>query len=446
MSGFSYSLEPARFGADILAHIARGQKNGTLSWREGETNYDITFCQGRAQSGRVAAQPLDATVQALATVLRGFAVRVSGACEFFADNPSPNAPVQLDTLGEAAMAVLEDLSDEDLERIWQVRGGVRVSATAAFNAVVKLLYEHGGALVTSPDPGTPLVGLDGSDTSAGQRTWLTLRIVGGVAVGQTAGAAQTLEEPMDPPPSDPTLRVRFEEVYATHARWVDKSHYEILGIEKNAGGEAIRDAYFAAAKKWHRDRYAGDGFGENTLKYVDDLFQRCETAYRILNDKEERKTYDYAIERQALGLPTDPKVIMRAEKLFRKAQTLVRRGNPAAAEPLLRDAITLNKGEADFWVYFGYALYCAKGKEAIGEAREAIQKGLKMNPKLDAGHEFLGRIARVEGELAQAKAELREALELNPDNIDAARELRFLGMRAEKEGGKGTVLGKIFRR
>ena len=66
-------------------------------------------------------------------------------------------------------------------------------------------------------------------------------------------------------------------------------------------------------------------------------------------------------------------------------------------------------------------------------------------------HEFKGRIARVEGRFQEAELELKAALEKDPKNVDAARELRLINMRKSddnKEESKGLsgLLGGLFKR
>lgn len=222
-----------------------------------------------------------------------------------------------------------------------------------------------------------------------------------------------------------------------------------MGVARNADAATIRSAYFERAKLWHSDRFAGLGLPQGAIEHAAQLFARLEEAYRVLSDQNERKTYDYILDRKAKGLPTDPGVIMEAEGLFKRGQGLVRRGQAGAAEPILRQALDLNPGEAEFLVYHGFALYSAQGRSSLQQAREEIQKGIEMNPHLDAGPEFLGRIARLEENLAEAQKQLKKALQLNPNNIDAARELRLMTMRGSKDAGSekgGGLLSKILKR
>ncbi|MEZ4272073.1 MAG: DnaJ domain-containing protein [Myxococcota bacterium] len=253
-------------------------------------------------------------------------------------------------------------------------------------------------------------------------------------------------------PVDPVLAQNLFEIEKAYEVMTSQDYYALLGVAKGAAEESIKNAYFELAKRWHSDRIVGKGLPEESVVKAEELFHAIEEAFRTLTDPETRKTYDFVQERRAKGLPTDPAVVMEAESLFLKGKGLLRRGGQAAgAEEMLRKAVELNKGEAEFLVYLGYAVFSVRGRDGIAEAHEYIHRGLKMNERLDAGYEFLGRIARVQGKNAEAERQFKRATEINPKNVDAERELRLLSRRQEqaathKKEGLGGVLDKLFKR
>ncbi|WP_237699981.1 J domain-containing protein [Alicyclobacillus acidocaldarius] len=65
------------------------------------------------------------------------------------------------------------------------------------------------------------------------------------------------------------------------------THYEILGVPRNATLPQIKAAYRRAAKKWHPDVHEG---GDRAT--AERHFRRIQDAYRTLSEPEARQRYD----------------------------------------------------------------------------------------------------------------------------------------------------------
>ena len=65
------------------------------------------------------------------------------------------------------------------------------------------------------------------------------------------------------------------------------SYYSILGLPFNSSSTQIREAYKAAALKYHPDKSSSD---DNTSH-----FQQINEAYQTLRDKDKRARYDKSI-------------------------------------------------------------------------------------------------------------------------------------------------------
>lgn len=67
------------------------------------------------------------------------------------------------------------------------------------------------------------------------------------------------------------------------------THYEVLGISKNASQEEIKSAYKKLIKKYHPDLYQGDkSFAEKKAKEIN-------AAYDVLSDENKKAEYDLSI-------------------------------------------------------------------------------------------------------------------------------------------------------
>eukprot|EP01084_Bolivina_argentea_P037434 69244_1 len=65
-----------------------------------------------------------------------------------------------------------------------------------------------------------------------------------------------------------------------------QSHYEVLGIDKNASQKEIKKAFRSQARKFHPDKHPND-----RQKYKG-LFQQVMQAYEVLKDPQKRAMYD----------------------------------------------------------------------------------------------------------------------------------------------------------
>jgi molecular chaperone DnaJ len=64
-----------------------------------------------------------------------------------------------------------------------------------------------------------------------------------------------------------------------------RDYYEVLGVQRSAGGEEIKKAYRKIALKCHPDRNPGD-------KAAEERFKEASEAYQVLCDPERRAQYD----------------------------------------------------------------------------------------------------------------------------------------------------------
>lgn len=62
-------------------------------------------------------------------------------------------------------------------------------------------------------------------------------------------------------------------------------YYEVLGIDRGAGNDAIKSAYRKKAMQFHPDRNPGDKAAENS-------FKEATEAYEVLKDSQKRQMYD----------------------------------------------------------------------------------------------------------------------------------------------------------
>jgi len=241
---------------------------------------------------------------------------------------------------------------------------------------------------------------------------------------------------------DPREQAARKMLVETRDRWRDANHYQVLGVQHGADAEAIKAAYFEAAKKLHSDSFSGMELG-SARPLVEQLFARVGEAYGVLTHPEKRAEYDVYLDRKAKGLPTDITAILRAEEVFRRGEKLFKSGRWDEAEAAFREAIGLNGSEAEFQAYLGMTIFRRRGDAA--EAAAFVERAVQMDPRLKSGTLFHAQICESQGDLEKAKSILRKAVEQDPEFHEAQKELARL-RRGPPEPGKKGLLTRLLKK
>lgn len=133
-------------------------------------------------------------------------------------------------------------------------------------------------------------------------------------------------------------------------------YYTLLGVERDATADGIRDAFHAFALKFHPDRHV-DGPSEKIAR-AEQIFRRGAEAYRVLLDPETRRRYDEGLRRGKLrfdpddegeGRPTTSRfgvLSPKARPFASKAQQAIRSEDWKTARLNLKIALTHEPGNA----------------------------------------------------------------------------------------------------
>lgn len=210
------------------------------------------------------------------------------------------------------------------------------------------------------------------------------------------------------------------------------TYFDILGVDERTPQDKIKRIYFKMAKLFHPDARPALYRGETKLK-VEEIFTHISTAYNTINDRGLRENYLRSLKSQVTDEQMDEaRRAIEAETEFQKAEVLLRKGNWAQAEALLRRSTELMPEEPEYRLYRAWADYKVKGRPQAGAARKVIEEALKKRPKAVEGHFFLGQIFKAEGLSEDAEKCFNQVLDLEPRHIEAQRELRLSTMRKEK--------------
>lgn len=229
---------------------------------------------------------------------------------------------------------------------------------------------------------------------------------------------------------------------------VTRDFFQIFGADRETDVDKVKAVYFELAKKWHADTYANMNLGRARPK-LDAIFQRITEAYETITDKSKREEYLVYMDRQAKGLPTDVNQILKGEQLFDQAMAMMRRRDFVAARPVLEEAIRLNPGDALYYANLGWCVFNINVKSQVHatEGVNHLRRALQESENCSVAYQYLGSIAFSRGQAAEAKKWWQKCLEWEPNNIEAARGLRMLTTREDKDrSGKNSILGKLLNK
>lgn len=242
--------------------------------------------------------------------------------------------------------------------------------------------------------------------------------------------------PEPPPPPPPGLSLEHEglwyEIAERAAKIESMNYFDMLGVGKDASPGVVRDAYFALAKKWHPDRLPAE---LSPLRpWVDTIFFYATQARDTLSDEDRAAEYFRAVQSGGGTPEADRKLnaIVTAAMAVQKVEVLVRRREWLEAMSLLREAVELNPDEADAHAMLGWVIFqtgLAANAVDWEAVHEALDRALALNERSARAHLFKATVLKRQGKDQLALSHYREVLEVEPKNIEAAREVRLAEMR-----------------
>jgi tetratricopeptide (TPR) repeat protein len=209
--------------------------------------------------------------------------------------------------------------------------------------------------------------------------------------------------------------------------------FRLLDVTHDTSLEDIRTRYFALARNLHPDRLEAAGIADDK-KDAQRLFAKMNEAFTTLTDPDKRQKYmevqraggEAAVKAREAATEAAVRRALDAEERFRLGEMALRRQQLEVAVREFQKAIELNPDESDHHAMLGWVTYVAAPSKgaALPMARGHLLTAADKNKKNPLPHLYLGRIARMENNLADAEKHLTRALELAPGHAEAAAELR----------------------
>ncbi|MDH5566687.1 MAG: response regulator [Myxococcales bacterium] len=224
-----------------------------------------------------------------------------------------------------------------------------------------------------------------------------------------------------------------------------KSYFELFGVDETVDEQVLRDAYESLSAQVHPDRFSAASMALRDL--ADELHEIVKNAYDTLLKPRERRQYvleEQKREREA-AKRRKSELALEAESEFRKGEGALDVRDYETALAHFGRALQLYPHEGDHHAHYGWALYlCHPGDPSmVGEALEHVKRGLKLASHREKPYLFLGRLYKAIGRVEMAEKMFARAVQVQPDCVEALRELRLINMRRQKSKG---LIGRILRR
>ncbi|MFK7896976.1 MAG: DUF4388 domain-containing protein [Myxococcota bacterium] len=224
-----------------------------------------------------------------------------------------------------------------------------------------------------------------------------------------------------------------------------KDHYGVLLATPTSTDEEIRASYAHLAKRAHPDRF--HSASSSVRQLAAQVFARVSEAHAAIGTATARAAYAQSLshDRREAAAEQEGRRALQAEMEFQRGEALIASRDYEGALVCFGRAMENFPSEGEYRAHYGWCLYlCHPDNEVmLGEALEHCREGLKLAKDREKPYLLLGRLYKAMGKPGAAKKMFLRAVEIQPQCVEAMRELRIMNMRREKDKG---VLKRIFRR
>lgn len=233
------------------------------------------------------------------------------------------------------------------------------------------------------------------------------------------------------------------------------SHYDLLGVRRDASAEDVRRAYFERSRLFHPDlAHRSDLAGLD--RELSAVFERLKVAHDTLADAAARAEYDSSLEDApavvfAEDAAADPKARRQlAAKNFDRAEELIEERDYHSAVELLREAVRFAPDRAEYRFRLGEVEL--KNEKWIERGIENMREATRLAPSRADFLRATARALAANGRKGDAELYAKRAHDIEPGAESAAllEEVSPPPARRTRETGGGVALpgflGRILRK
>jgi len=207
------------------------------------------------------------------------------------------------------------------------------------------------------------------------------------------------------------------------------NYYDVLGVQRSASEEEIRERFRKLVRENHPDRYSGTDKAEAERR-----FQALTEAHNVLTNPARRKQHDGEL---GAGISKTTADFGQVAKVYlAKGVKAFKEGDIRAAYENFDMAVKHNPNDAKAFHYL--ALAATRIPAYARQAVQAIETAVQRDPVNSVYLKDAGLICKHAGLLAKAERYLGEALKWDPSSIEIQNALAELrqskGAAAHKKG------------
>jgi hypothetical protein len=277
------------------------------------------------------------------------------------------------------------------------------------------------------------------------------------ASSPSPAAPEVAPEGESPAPAAAPSDTRRVEILDAHGGLKTRTHYEVLGIGRDATDAQVKEAYFRLARRFHPDVHHDQALSDLKAK-LEAVFVRLGEAYEVLRNPRTRASYE-----QRLGPPPPPAVTAPPADAtpalpekdpvsdLRMAEAAIRTAAQSIAEEkfwdaigLLETALPLVEGASKQRARVLLARAYARNAHWIKQGEELLLLVIQEDPRNAEAPFHLGQIYKSQGFRSRALNSFKKVLELDPEHEGARAEVAELDTQ-EPAPERGGFLRRLFR-
>jgi tetratricopeptide (TPR) repeat protein len=216
----------------------------------------------------------------------------------------------------------------------------------------------------------------------------------------------------------------IDQLRKTLRTFKDQSPFQTLGVDEAISDGGFKRAYIKLVKQHHPDTYA---YAEDpeVKRLANEVFTEIQKAYNTVSRIRDGKPPE-----ESTGIDES----LQAEILYGEGMDAMRRKDYGKALDCFRLCTGMRLDEKVFAEAYVRALFLRWQNTNRGtavEVKSAIHEAVQKFPSSDTLYVILGWVLKGEGSRKAPEA-FRKALQINPNNAEAQRELRLYTIRSSK--------------